>query len=270
MRIVAALCLCLAGAAVSGVLLLQHHGEPSVVSAVNQACGDGQTSGCEDVARSSWSRFAGLPVAAWGLAFYLSLALLLALALAAPPELRDPLAGIVVAALALGLLVDLALLGVQAVAIHAYCALCILTYVLERARAVRPAPGPRGRARPGSRGGTARGPARPRRLGPRDARARGGRPRGGHGPLGPRRPAPGPPAGRARNRASPPPPPRPAADSGSGAAPAPSSPAPTRPRRTGLLEAARGDAPGDARRPGASSTPTSPRRPSASSRARPR
>ncbi len=131
LRIVAALCLCLAGAAVSGVLLLQHHGEPSVVSAVNQACGDGQTSGCEDVARSPWSRFAGLPVAAWGFAFYLSLALLLALALAAPPDLRDPLAAIVVAALALGLLVDLALLGVQAVAIHAYCALCILTYVLS-------------------------------------------------------------------------------------------------------------------------------------------
>jgi protein-disulfide isomerase/uncharacterized membrane protein len=102
-----------------------------VVSAVNQACGDGQTSGCEDVARSSWSRFAGLPVAAWGLAFYLSLALLLALALAAPPELRDPLAGVVLAALALGLLVDLGLLGVQAVAIHAYCTLCISTYVLS-------------------------------------------------------------------------------------------------------------------------------------------
>ena len=73
MRIVAALCLCLAGAAVSGLLLMQHHGEGPAVSAVNQACGDGQTSGCEDVARSSWSRFAGLPVAAYGLAFYLSL-----------------------------------------------------------------------------------------------------------------------------------------------------------------------------------------------------
>jgi protein-disulfide isomerase/uncharacterized membrane protein len=102
-----------------------------VVSAVNQACGDGQTSGCEDVARSSWSRFAGLPVAAWGLAFYLSLSLLLALALATPLELRDPLSAIVLAALALGLLVDLGLLGVQAAAIHAYCALCILTYALS-------------------------------------------------------------------------------------------------------------------------------------------
>ena len=121
MRIVAALCLCLAGAAVSGLLLMQHHGEGSAVSAVNQACGDGQTSGCEDVARSSWSRFAGLPVAAYGLAFYLSLSLALALALVAPGEIRDTLAGLVVAALGVGLLVDLLLLGVQAFAIHAYC-----------------------------------------------------------------------------------------------------------------------------------------------------
>ena len=133
MRIVAALCLCLAGAVVSGLLLMQHHGEGTAVSAVNQACGDGQTSGCEDVARSSWSRVAGVPVAAYGLAFYLSLALALALALVAPGETRDTLAGLVAAALALGLLVDLLLLGVQAFAIHAYCKLCILTYLLSAA-----------------------------------------------------------------------------------------------------------------------------------------
>ncbi len=130
-RIVAALCLCLAGAFVSGVLLMQHHGEASAVSAVNQACGDGQASGCEDVARSSWSRVAGVPVAAYGLAFYLSLALALALSILAPAETRDTLASLVLAALALGLLVDLLLLGVQAFAIHAYCKLCLLTYLLS-------------------------------------------------------------------------------------------------------------------------------------------
>jgi protein-disulfide isomerase/uncharacterized membrane protein len=130
-RIVVALCLCLAGAAVSGVLLGQHHGEPLLVSSVNEACGDGQTSGCEDVATSSWSSFAGLPVAAYGLLFYLSLALLLALALFAPADLGEAMAGAVVTLLALGLLVDLVLLGVQAFAIHAYCKLCILTYLLS-------------------------------------------------------------------------------------------------------------------------------------------
>jgi protein-disulfide isomerase/uncharacterized membrane protein len=132
-RIAVALCLCLAGAAVSGVLLGEHHGEPLLVSSVNEACGDGQTSGCEDVARSSWSSFAGLPVAAYGLVFYLSLALLLALALFAPADLREAMAGVVAVLLALGLLVDLVLLGVQAFAIHAYCTFCILTYLLSAA-----------------------------------------------------------------------------------------------------------------------------------------
>jgi protein-disulfide isomerase/uncharacterized membrane protein len=132
-RIAIAVSLCFAGAAVSGWLLAQHHGEPRAVTSVNQACGDGQTSGCEDVARSAWSKFAGLPVAAYGLAFYLSLSLLLGLGLASPPQLRETLAGLVVPALALGLIVDLLLLGVQAFAIHAYCLLCILTYVLSAA-----------------------------------------------------------------------------------------------------------------------------------------
>ncbi len=129
-RIVAALCLCLAGALVSGLLLLQHHGEGRAVAAVNQVCG-GPQSGCDEVARSSWSSFAGLPVAAYGVLFYLALAIALAIALVGPAELRETLAGLAFVALALGLLVDLGLLGVQALAIRAYCALCILTYALS-------------------------------------------------------------------------------------------------------------------------------------------
>jgi len=130
-RLAAALCLCLAGAAVSFLLLLQHHGEGRAVVTVNQVCGDGETSGCETVARSPWSSIRGVPLAAFGVAFYLSLALLLGLTLLAPEEQRHALAGVVVAGLALGLLVDLLLLGVQAFAVRAYCTLCILTYVLS-------------------------------------------------------------------------------------------------------------------------------------------
>jgi protein-disulfide isomerase/uncharacterized membrane protein len=129
-RIAAALVLCLAAATVSGLLLLQHHGEPIAVSAVNEGCGDGQTSGCEDVARSSWSSLAGFPLAGFGLAFYLSLSLALGLALLGPKELRDPAGALVLLALGLGMLFDLFLLGVQVVAIKAYCWFCIGTYVL--------------------------------------------------------------------------------------------------------------------------------------------
>ena len=129
-RVVAALVLCAAAAAVAGLLLLQHHGEPRAVSAVSQACGDGQTSGCDDVARSAWSRVAGFPVAAWGLAFYLSIGLLLFLALAGPEALAWPLALVAAGALASALFVDLVLLAVQAFSIRAFCGLCIATYVI--------------------------------------------------------------------------------------------------------------------------------------------
>lgn len=129
-RIAVALLLCAAAAGVAGLLLLQHHGEPRAVAAVSQACGDGQTSGCDDVAQSRWSRVAGFPVAGWGLAFYLSLALLLLLALAGPPALGWPLSLVAALALVSALLVDLVLLGVQAFVIRSFCWLCLLTYVL--------------------------------------------------------------------------------------------------------------------------------------------
>jgi protein-disulfide isomerase/uncharacterized membrane protein len=127
------LLLVLIGAGMSGLLLLQHHGEASAVSAVNQVCGDGTTSGCETVARSAWSSVRGVPLAAVGLAFYLSLAAGLVLALASPVAVRQPIAGAILVLLAAALAVDLFLLGVQVVAIKAYCGLCLATYVLNAA-----------------------------------------------------------------------------------------------------------------------------------------
>lgn len=132
-RLVAALVICLVGAAVSGLLLMQHHGEEGAVSAVNQACGDGQTSGCEEVARSPWSRIAGVPLAAIGLVVYISLALLLTLAALGPAESRAPLAALAVIAFALALLIDLGLLALQAFSIKAFCKLCLATYALNAA-----------------------------------------------------------------------------------------------------------------------------------------
>ncbi|HEY7924323.1 MAG TPA: thioredoxin domain-containing protein, partial [Vicinamibacteria bacterium] len=129
-RIAAALVLCALLAFVAGLLLLQHYGEPRAVAAVSQACGEGESSGCDQVAQSGWSRVGGFPVAAWGLAFYLSLGVLLLLALVAPAELRPALALVALGALAAALVADLALLAVQAFAIHAFCKLCILTYAL--------------------------------------------------------------------------------------------------------------------------------------------
>jgi len=146
-RLVAALCLCLAGAAVSALLLLQHHGEGQAVSAVNQVCGEGEEgapSDCDAVAQSAWSSLGGLPVAAFGLAFYASLALLLALTLFLPDELRPVLAGIALLGLVLSFFIDLFLLGVQAFSIRAFCTMCVLTYVLGAAALVALLPAWRG------------------------------------------------------------------------------------------------------------------------------
>jgi protein-disulfide isomerase/uncharacterized membrane protein len=129
-RLLGAALLCLANTAVSGLLLLQHHGEERAVAAVGQLCGAGQETGCEAVARSPWSRIKGVPLAAVGVLVYGSLSVLLLLALLAGPEARAAAAALALLALALALVADLVLLGVQAVAIRAFCRLCLLTYLL--------------------------------------------------------------------------------------------------------------------------------------------
>lgn len=127
-RLLLALLLVLSAAAVSALLLLEHHGEGGAL--VAQVCGEGPASGCETVSASAWSAVAGVPLAALGLVFYGSVAALLVLAAVAGAELSLAAAALALLALAFGLAVDLFLLGVQAFAIHAYCRLCLATYVL--------------------------------------------------------------------------------------------------------------------------------------------
>jgi len=127
-RILLAALLCLANGALSGLLLLQHHGEERASAAVSQVCGEGDQSGCEVVARSRYSEVGGVPLAAIGIFFYMALAALLFLSLLAGAEARDAAASLALLALIAALAVDLLLLGVQMVAIRAFCRLCLLTY----------------------------------------------------------------------------------------------------------------------------------------------
>src|SRR5262245_230494 len=129
-RLLAAALLCLVNAGVSGLLLLQHHGEGAAVAAVGQLCGEGQDSGCATVARSPYSSVKGLPLAAAGVFLYGSLMVLLVLALLAGPEARAAAGALALLALGAALIVDAGLLGVQAIAIRAFCRLCLLTYLL--------------------------------------------------------------------------------------------------------------------------------------------
>jgi protein-disulfide isomerase/uncharacterized membrane protein len=122
----------LSGAAVSGLLLLQHHGDVYATAAVDQVCGEaGAANPCETVARSAYSEYNGIPLAAIGLHFYFSLALLLLSAVLFREELLDAGAFLGFAALAAALIVDVMLFGVQAFAIKAFCKLCLLTYLLN-------------------------------------------------------------------------------------------------------------------------------------------
>jgi protein-disulfide isomerase len=125
-----AVALCLVGAAVSGVLLLQHHGERTATAAVSQVCGEGQDSGCDKVNQSGYSVVFGVPLAAIGLFFYLSLIVLMTLGLLAP-EVRDSAAAAALTLLVIALVVDVGLLALQAFAIKAFCVLCLLTYGLN-------------------------------------------------------------------------------------------------------------------------------------------
>jgi protein-disulfide isomerase/uncharacterized membrane protein len=130
-RIFLAAGLCLANAALSALLLLQHHGDERASAAVSQVCGEGDQSGCEVVARSRYSEVEGVPLAAIGLFFYGALAALLFLALLAGPEGRDAAASLALLGLIAAVAVDLVLLGVQMVAIRAFCRLCLLTYAVN-------------------------------------------------------------------------------------------------------------------------------------------
>ena len=130
-RVVAAVILCTVGIAVSGLLLLQHHGQSSAVAAVEQLCGAGAHSGCAVVASSRWSAVGGIPLAAIGLVFYAAVALLLLLGVMAGPPTRAAAAALALLGLTLALAVDVVLLGVQWLAIHDYCRLCLYTYGLN-------------------------------------------------------------------------------------------------------------------------------------------
>jgi protein-disulfide isomerase/uncharacterized membrane protein len=130
-RVFACALLMIVNAAVSGLLLLQHYRVGAAVAAVGQVCGEGAQSGCETVAQSRYAEVRGVPIAALGLAFSASLAVLLLLASVAGAEARTAAALLAFGALLLALTIDVVLLGIQLFAIRAFCRLCLLTYAIN-------------------------------------------------------------------------------------------------------------------------------------------
>jgi protein-disulfide isomerase/uncharacterized membrane protein len=128
-RLVCVGLLCLTAAAISGLLLLQHHGEPLATASVQALCGP--ASGCDRVLKSPYARIGGVPWAAVGLLFYLSLALLPLLALLTDTETRSLAGAFLLVALGAAVFVDIGLLSIQIGAIKDYCRFCLSTYVLN-------------------------------------------------------------------------------------------------------------------------------------------
>lgn len=126
-RTLAAVVLLVVAAALSVALLLKHYGVGTPADAI---CGPEAVSGCDVVNQSAYAELAGVPLAAIGLVFYVSLAAALALALFAGDAVRAAVARLALGALGLAMAADLVLLGLQAVKLNAYCTLCLLTYAL--------------------------------------------------------------------------------------------------------------------------------------------
>ena len=128
LRVTLLIFLALIGTFLSGLLLLQHHNANQASTLVSMMCGDDASGGCTAVNRSEYSKLLGIPVAALGLIFYLSLALLGILIAAGSSHIRSVGLTFAFYAITFGLVTDLALLATQMFVIKAYCTMCIATY----------------------------------------------------------------------------------------------------------------------------------------------
>jgi protein-disulfide isomerase/uncharacterized membrane protein len=130
-RILLAVALAVVGGALSGLLLLDHHGVGPAKDAVHQLCGAEQESGCEAVSQSRFSSLGPFSLAAVGLFFYGSTLLLLALALVSTEPAQESARALSFALFGAAILVDVVLFAIQAFSIGAYCKLCLATYLVN-------------------------------------------------------------------------------------------------------------------------------------------
>ena len=113
------------GLLVSAYLTYEHYtGNQSLVC----VGGQGSTSSCLTVTTSQWSKILGLPVAIYGLLFFIAM-----VALCLPRVWRKPdprIDTVRVSALAVGLLMVLWLISVELFKVHAICTWCTVVHIL--------------------------------------------------------------------------------------------------------------------------------------------
>ncbi|OHD67513.1 MAG: hypothetical protein A2W19_07465 [Spirochaetes bacterium RBG_16_49_21] len=117
-----------AGAIISGILIFQHYNPDSSISRL--FCGDGLANPCRALAESDYSTLFGMPVASYGLVYYLLVLFIILIADYADGRYYAyslasllPLSAVAVAA-------DIAL-GIVLIAVKLPCWLCLATYLIN-------------------------------------------------------------------------------------------------------------------------------------------
>ena len=126
--IYALIALSIAGAAVSGILFFQHYYPDSPLPVIS--CGDALENPCLALGQSRYSVLFGLPLAAYGLLFYLFTLFTVLIADYAEGELYGYAAAILLPLSALSLAADLAL-EIILIVISTFCPLCFATYIIN-------------------------------------------------------------------------------------------------------------------------------------------
>lgn len=129
----------LAGALVSFILAEEYYyidlpryegGEPGVFTSISaQICGEADALfSCATVSRSKYAILFGIPMAIYGLFFFLTISFLSIAHMLASSALRTVIGIVLFWTVVLGVIADMVLLGISLFLIDAFCPLCLLTY----------------------------------------------------------------------------------------------------------------------------------------------
>lgn len=116
------------GVIISGILLYQHYFPELELGFIS--CGNGFSNPCITVGQSKYSMLFGVPVAAYGLLYFIFITFLVLIADYASDKYYKILCGVIFPLVIAGLAADL-LLAVLMIKIGEICKLCVATYVIN-------------------------------------------------------------------------------------------------------------------------------------------
>ncbi len=122
------LLLSVAGVLISGLLLYQHYFPDSEMGLLS--CGKGLSNPCITIGQSHYALIFGIPVAAYGLLFFILLTFIILVADYAQDKYYKILCGLTFPLIIAGLVSDV-ILGIIMIKIGVLCRLCLATYIIN-------------------------------------------------------------------------------------------------------------------------------------------